>query len=147
VVRDVVAILASAGPGVEHLLGSVLTHAEDRIVREACRGLVQIGTPPAMRAIAAHLSDRARHGDVLLDAFWRLPAAVAATEARRLFSDLAFVSAHPRTTRLLIRTVPAQLSTTLKPALDQLARWRLHIWHPSRMMIGFAAAAAGGGAR
>jgi hypothetical protein len=144
VVRDVVAILAAAGPGVEHLLGSVLGHAEERIVREACRGLVQIGTAPAMRAIAAHLSDRARQGGLLVDAFWRFPAAVASSEARRLLGDLGFVSAQPRTARLLIRTVPPQLAAMLKPALDQLSAWRLHVWRPSHMMIGFAAAAAGG---
>jgi len=144
VVRDVVAILAAAGPGVEHLLGSVLTHAEERIVREACRGLVQIGTAAAMRAIVAHLSDGARHGDLLVETFWRLPAAIASAEARRIFSDAGFVSSRPRTMRLLIRTIPAQLTTTLKPALHQLARWRLHVWRPSHIMIGVAAAAAGG---
>jgi hypothetical protein len=144
VVREVTAILAAAGPGVEPLLDPVLSHADERVAREACRGLAHIGTAAAVHAVASRLAAGGSHAELLAETLWRFPLPLVAAEVRRLLSDDAFVSRQPGRARELIRKASARSVPGLGPVLQQLARLRLQIWRPSRVLVGLAAARAGG---
>jgi len=144
VVRDLVTMLGHAGPGTEPLLAPALGHRDDRVVRDTCRALVQIASPEALRLVSGQIVGGGARAQLTSEAYWRFPAALAAAETRRLLADRAFVLAHPRAARRLIRQAVAHHVDGLSPVLRQLATLRTRVWRPSHMWLGLTAARAAG---
>jgi hypothetical protein len=144
VVRDLVTILGHGGPGTEPLLAPALEHRDDGVVREACRALVQIASPEALRLVSARIGGNGARARLMSEAYWRFPAALAGAETRRLLGDQAFARAHPRAARRLIRQAAAHHVDGLSPVLRQLATLRTRVWRPSQLWLGLTAARAAG---
>jgi HEAT repeat protein len=141
VVRHAVQIIGHAGPGVESTLSPLMAHADEWVARETCRALARIGTPEALAAVAAQLTQGGRHHALAEEALWRFPAAAAREEARRLLSDRDFVRRQPVVARALL-TRFAESDVTQAAALAQpLASLRFHLWRPAYVRLGQTAAA------
>lgn len=143
VVRAILAVLACAGTGVEPWLASALGHADPTVVADACRALVQVGTPEAVRAVSARLASGDGPGALFLDTLGQFSAPLRAGEVRRLLADRQFISRAPRLARALIAMAAGDPRAAIAPVLSDLARWRFHFWRPSRALVGLAAARAG----
>jgi hypothetical protein len=139
VARDLVTILGHAGPGTESLVAPALTHRDDRVMADACRALVRIGTARALRLVSSQIGGKRARARLAAEAYWQFPAAVAGPETCRLLAEDAFVEAHPRAARRLIEQAVLHRVEGLRPVLQGLATLRTRVYRPSMFWLGVTA--------
>jgi hypothetical protein len=138
VTRNLATVFGHAGPGYEATLAAVITHSDVRVVREALRGLAQIGTPQAIDVVTRALGARDEVATIAEDVFWSF--ATARQAAVVLLQDPDFVGRHAGLARrLLVRAARADRAD-LQAVIGPLTRLRLHLWRPSHVWLGFTAA-------
>jgi hypothetical protein len=137
VTHSLIGVLGQAGAGWESVVAQALAHPHTRVVREALRSLALIGTPEALRAVAARLTSSDEGGHLAEETFWQFAA--ARVEACALLRRRDFTDAHPALARRLLEKAAASRTDDLAPVTADLARLRYRIWSPSHVRLGMAA--------
>ena len=131
VVRTLLRVFGSAGPGYEELIARYVTSADEQTAREALRALARLGTAKAAGFVVAEIvKQRGRLSAAAEETLWHFPPHEAQRHARELLVRRAFTTNHPRATeRLLDRA--ARAGADLGPVLVSLAPMRFRLWNPS----------------
>ena len=130
VVRTLLRVLGSAGPGFEDLIAKYIG-GDEQTGREALRALARLGTPKAAAIVATEIEkQRGPMSAAAEETLWHFPAAEALRHTRELLSRRDFTTTHvPATERLLDRAARAN-ATGLEPVLRELAALRFRVWNP-----------------
>jgi hypothetical protein len=139
--RILVGVLGHAGGHVTHL-ADVVTHADGRVVREALRGLVRIGTPDAVAVVARQIEHGREATRALAEqALLQCPPAAVATVACDLLASRSFVLSNPDLAVRLMERARAAGAPALDERLDALSVLRFRVWHPGSRRVGLKARA------
>ena len=139
--RVLVGVLGHAGGHVAHL-ADVVTHADARVVREALRGLVRIGTPDAVAVVARQIEHGLEATRALAEqALLQCPPAAVAAVACDLLASRSFVLSHPDLAVRLMERARAAQAPALDERLDALSVLRFRVWHRGLRRVGLKARA------
>ncbi|CAN5646562.1 hypothetical protein BH24ACI4_BH24ACI4_03960 [soil metagenome] len=132
VLRLLLRVMGSAGPGHEEAIAPYLSAAGEPIAREALRSLVRIGSPKAAGLVAEQIvKARGAMGLAAEETLWHFPAGEAQRHARALLARRDFTTAQPEAAgRLLDRAVSGG-AADLRRVLPGLASMRFRIWNPA----------------
>ena len=137
--RVLVSVLGHAGGHVTHL-ADVVTHADGRVVREALRALVRIGTPEAVAVVARQVEHgREATRGLAEQALLQCPPAAVATVACDLLASRSFVLSHPDLAVRLMERAQAARIPRLDERLDALSVLRFRVWHAGSRRVGLKA--------
>jgi hypothetical protein len=139
--RVLVPVLGHAGVHVAHL-ADIVAHADGRVMREALRGLVRIGTPDAVAVVVRQIEHGPEATRALAEqALLQCPPAAVATVACDLLASRSFVLSHPDLAVRLMERAQAARAPALDDRLDALSVLRFRVWHPGSRRVGLKARA------
>jgi hypothetical protein len=132
VLRTLLRVLGSAGPGYEETIAAYVSVRDEQIAREALRALARLGTPKAAALVVTEIErQRGVSSAAAEETLWHFPPAEAHRYTRELLGRRDFRMSHPDATeRLLDRAARAGVSD-LRPVLLELAPLRFRLWKPA----------------
>jgi hypothetical protein len=131
VVRTLLRVLGSAGPGFEESIAKYVG-GDEQTGREALRALARLGTPKAAALVAAEIEkQRGALSAAAEETLWHFPAAEALRHTRELLSRRDFTTTHTQATERLLDRAARANATGLEPVLQELAAMRFRVWTPA----------------
>jgi hypothetical protein len=131
VVRTLLRVLGSAGPGVEESIATYVG-GDEQTGREALRALARLGTAKAAALVAAEIGkQRGALSAAAEETLWHFPATEALRHTRELLSRRDFTTTHTHATERLLDRAARANATGLEPVLRELASMRFRVWNPA----------------
>jgi hypothetical protein len=131
VVRTLLRVLGSAGPGPEESIAPYVSAGDEQTAREALRALARVGTPKAATLVVAEIEkQRGSLSAAAEETLWHFPVAEAQRHTRELLSRRDFILSHPQATERLSDRAARAGAADLRPVLQELAPMRFRVWNP-----------------
>ena len=132
VLRALLRVLGSAGPGYEDAIAPHVSAADEQTAREALRALARQGTSKAARLVVAEIErQRGAMSVAAEETLWHFPAVEARRHTRELLGRRDFTTTHPHAAERLLDRVARTGADDLQPVLVGLAPMRFRIWNPA----------------
>jgi hypothetical protein len=136
VLRALLRVLGSAGPGYEDAIAPHVSAADEQTAREALRALARQGTSKAARLVVAEIErQRGSMSVAAEETLWHFPAVEARRHTRELLGRRDFTTTHPHAAERLLDRVARTGADDLQPVLVGLAPMRFRIWNPALVRV------------